>query len=47
MRHFDEALKKVRPSINEYMIKYYEEWFERAKQRYSKEMIAAKPTIYT
>ncbi|MEB3756550.1 MAG: CDC48 family AAA ATPase [Desulfurococcales archaeon] len=47
MRHFEEALKKVRPSINEQMVRYYEEWMERAKQRYSKDLMKAKPTIYT
>ncbi|MEB3845757.1 MAG: AAA family ATPase, partial [Desulfurococcales archaeon] len=47
MRHFEEALRKVRPSINEQMVRYYEEWLERAKQRYTREMVKAKPTIYT
>jgi transitional endoplasmic reticulum ATPase len=33
MRHFEKALKKVRPSITPDMIKFYESWLERAQQR--------------
>jgi transitional endoplasmic reticulum ATPase len=32
MRHFIEALKKVKPSINETMLRFYERFEERAKQ---------------
>ncbi len=32
MRHFEKALKKIRPSITEDMIKYYKAWEERSKQ---------------
>ncbi|MEM2136444.1 MAG: CDC48 family AAA ATPase [Candidatus Methanomethylicia archaeon] len=30
--HFMEALKKIRPSINENMIQYYNKWIEQSKQ---------------
>ncbi len=32
MRHFDEALKKVKPSITPDMLKFYETWLEKARQ---------------
>ncbi|RLF01688.1 MAG: AAA family ATPase, partial [Thermoprotei archaeon] len=32
MRHFEAALKKVRPSITPEMIKYYESWAEKSRK---------------
>jgi len=32
MRHFEEALKKVRPSLTPDIIKFYESWNERARK---------------
>ncbi|WP_404813128.1 CDC48 family AAA ATPase [Infirmifilum lucidum] len=38
MRHFEEALKKVRPSLTPDIIKFYESWNERAR-RVSKQQL--------
>jgi len=32
MRHFEEALKKVRPSLTPEMLKFYESWAERSRK---------------
>jgi len=32
MRHFEEAMKKVRPSLTPEMIKFYESWAERSRK---------------
>jgi transitional endoplasmic reticulum ATPase len=32
MRHFEEALKKVKPSVTPQMIEYYLKWMETMKQ---------------
>ncbi|MEM2372609.1 MAG: AAA family ATPase, partial [Thermofilaceae archaeon] len=32
MKHFDEALKKVKPSLTLDMLKFYESWAERSKK---------------
>ena len=39
--HFLEALKKIKPSINENMIQYYSKWIEQSKQ------IQARPRLLT
>ncbi|MEM3610278.1 MAG: AAA family ATPase, partial [Candidatus Anstonellales archaeon] len=39
--HFLEALKKIKPSINENMIQYYNKWIEQSKQ------IQARPRLLT
>jgi len=39
--HFLEALKKIKPSINESMIQYYSKWIEQSKQ------IQARPRLLT
>ncbi|MEB3774364.1 MAG: AAA family ATPase, partial [Desulfurococcales archaeon] len=31
-RHFEEALKKVKPSVTRYMVEYYQRWLEQARQ---------------
>jgi len=45
MRHFNEALNKVKPSITQEMLKFYIEWGEKAKERLPKEYIP--PLVYT
>ncbi|MCD6301573.1 MAG: CDC48 family AAA ATPase [Staphylothermus sp.] len=45
MRHFLEAMEKVKPSITPEIIKIYEEWAQRARQRLPKEYL--KPAVYT
>ncbi len=45
MKHFKEALKKVRPSITPEMVKFYKSWEERARQQLPKSYL--KPTLYT
>jgi len=32
MRHFEEALRKVRPSLTPEMLKFYESWAEKSKR---------------
>jgi len=44
-RHFDEALKKVRPSITQDMIQFYQSWFEKARQQIPKQTIV-KPSTF-
>lgn len=38
-KHFLEALKKVRPSLNQSMVEYYENWYSKTLQAYT-----ARPT---
>ncbi len=45
MRHFNEALNKVKPSITQEMLKFYIEWGEKAKERLPKAHIP--PLVYT
>ncbi len=45
MKHFIEAMKKIKPSITPEMIKFYEAWYERMKQTISRERQRA-PTLY-
>jgi len=45
MRHFLEAMKKIKPSITPEMIKFYEAWYERMKQTITRERQRA-PTLY-
>ncbi len=44
MRHFLEAMKKVRPSITPEMLKFYESWYEKIRQMWRKE--ARVQTLY-
>ena len=32
-RHFDEALRKVRPSVSSEMVQFYQSWLEKARQQ--------------
>jgi len=45
MRHFEKALKKVRPSVTPDMMKFYETFMEKAKQRFERR--SGGPSIYT
>jgi transitional endoplasmic reticulum ATPase len=45
MRHFLEAMKKIKPSVTPEMIKFYETWYERIKQTMTRERQRA-PTLY-
>ncbi len=45
MRHFMEAMEKIKPSITPDIVKIYEEWAVRARQRLPKEYL--KPSLYT
>jgi len=44
MRHFLQAMTKIRPSLSEDMIRFYESWRDRFKQRLPKQVMA--PPIY-
>ncbi|MEM4510789.1 MAG: AAA family ATPase, partial [Pyrobaculum sp.] len=46
MRHFEEALKKVRPSITPDMLKFYETWLEKARQLTMATKAKAAPPLY-
>jgi len=37
-RHFEKALKKIRPSITQEMIRYYTSWIERARSLREREI---------
>lgn len=44
MRHFETALKKVKPSVTPQMVEYYKRWLETVKQR-QEEAKREAPTI--
>ncbi len=44
MRHFMDAMNKIKPSITPDIVKIYEEWAVRARQRLPKEYL--KPSLY-
>ncbi|MFN3803713.1 MAG: CDC48 family AAA ATPase [Pyrobaculum sp.] len=46
MRHFEEALRKVRPSITSDMLKFYEAWLEKARQLTAVTKAKATPPLY-
>ncbi|OYT25827.1 MAG: AAA family ATPase, partial [Thermoprotei archaeon ex4572_64] len=46
MRHFLEAMKKVKPSITSEMIRFYESWFERIRQSVSGRERHRAPSLY-
>ncbi len=47
MRHFEEALKRIKPSITPEMVKFYEEWYEKARQQLPGTTVKKmKPSIY-
>ncbi len=41
LRHFEQALNKIRPSLTQEMVKYYEMWAERAKTLRERRMVAS------
>jgi transitional endoplasmic reticulum ATPase len=46
MRHFEEALRKVRPSVTPDMLKFYETWLEKARQLTVAAKAKATPPLY-
>nr|WP_062087686.1 CDC48 family AAA ATPase [Sulfolobus acidocaldarius] len=44
-KHFDVALKKVRPSVTQDMIQFYQNWLEKARQQLPRTNI--KPSTFT
>ena len=46
MKHFEEALKKVRPSVTPDMLKFYESWLERARQLTTVTKAKSAPPLY-
>jgi len=43
-RHFDEALRKVRPSVSNEMVQFYQSWLEKARQQLPRAYM--KPSTY-
>ncbi|MCG2870781.1 MAG: CDC48 family AAA ATPase [Sulfolobales archaeon] len=43
-RHFDEALRKVRPSVSSEMVQFYQSWLEKARQQLPRAYM--KPSTY-
>jgi transitional endoplasmic reticulum ATPase len=46
MRHFEAALNKVKPSITSDMLKFYENWLEKARQLTVATKAKATPPLY-
>ncbi|MEM3213783.1 MAG: AAA family ATPase, partial [Metallosphaera sp.] len=44
-RHFDEALKKVKPSLTQEMIQFYQSWIDKARQQLPRQTV--KPSTFT
>jgi transitional endoplasmic reticulum ATPase len=44
-RHFEEAMKKVRPSVTKQMLEYYRRWLEEARQM-RRELRTATPALH-
>ncbi len=44
MRHFEEAIKKVKPSVSTDMIQFYQSWLEKARQQLPRQIL--KPSTY-
>ncbi|HII61345.1 TPA: AAA family ATPase, partial [Pyrococcus horikoshii] len=45
-KDFEEALKKVKPSVSKYMMEYYRQ-FEEARKRVSGESVGREPDYFT
>ncbi|MEB3806202.1 MAG: AAA family ATPase, partial [Desulfurococcales archaeon] len=45
MRHLEEALLKVKPSVTEQMIEYYRRWLESARQMKVSQKTVSAPTL--
>ncbi|MGC9114533.1 MAG: CDC48 family AAA ATPase [Fervidicoccaceae archaeon] len=43
MRHFEDALQIVKPSINKQMVEFYIKWFERSRQSIRRRLIETTP----
>ncbi|QGA55019.1 CDC48 family AAA ATPase [Sulfolobus sp. E5-1-F] len=44
LRHFEEAMKKVKPSVTQDMLQFYQNWVEKARQQLPKTTV--KPSTY-
>jgi transitional endoplasmic reticulum ATPase len=48
MRHFLKALETIKPSITPEMVRFYEEWYQKARQQLpGSKLIQERPSIYT
>jgi len=45
MRHFNQAMERIKPSITPDIVKYYVDWYNQARQKITRETI--KPHVYT
>ncbi len=45
MRHFEEAMRKVKPSVTQDMAQFYQNWIEKARQQLPRQVI--KPSTFT
>ncbi|AWR97349.1 CDC48 family AAA ATPase [Acidianus sulfidivorans JP7] len=45
MKHFEEALKKVKPSVSQEMLQFYQSWVEKARQQLPRQVL--KPSTFT
>ncbi|MEM3352683.1 MAG: CDC48 family AAA ATPase [Saccharolobus sp.] len=44
LRHFEEAMKKIKPSVTQDMLQFYQNWIEKARQQLPKTTV--KPSTY-
>ncbi|PVU77923.1 AAA family ATPase, partial [Sulfolobus islandicus] len=44
LRHFEEAMRKVKPSVTQDMLQFYQNWVEKARQQLPKTTV--KPSTY-
>ncbi|EZQ03794.1 ATPase AAA [Candidatus Acidianus copahuensis] len=44
-KHFEEAMKKVKPSVTQEMVQFYQNWVEKARQQLPKQTV--KPSTFT
>ncbi|ARM75993.1 CDC48 family AAA ATPase [Acidianus manzaensis] len=45
MKHFEDALKKVKPSVSQEMLQFYQTWVEKARQQLPRQVL--KPSTFT
>jgi hypothetical protein len=44
-KHFEEALRKVKPSVTQDMIQFYQSWVDKARQQLPRQTV--KPSTFT
>ena len=42
--HFEESMKKIKNKVNQYMLQFYQNWIEKARQQLPKTTV--KPSTY-